>query len=148
MQQMAGEATADTLHAELCAAIADLAKSVEVAVTRMALRARCTTAIADAATAERAAELLRVAAVHSPEAEEQEETALVPLVMMLRRQHSWEENAYDCDAVDRLYGACRWLAAAQAPGMAPLAERHREESKIAMRVLELQERFGGLIRTK
>ena len=39
---------ADALHAELCSAIADLAKSVDIAVTQMKLRAQCTAAIANA----------------------------------------------------------------------------------------------------
>jgi hypothetical protein len=146
VRQFSDEATTDTLHAELCAAIADLAKSVEVAVTRMALRARCTTAIADAATAEHAAELLRVASVHSKQTEEQQKATLVPLVAAPRRQDNLEENTYDCDAIDSLYGACQWLAAAQVPRTAPRADACRDESKIAMRILELQDRFGGLIK--
>ena len=146
MRQISDEATTDTLHAELCAAIADLVKSVEVAVTRMALRARCTTAIADAATAEHAAELLRVAAMHSTETEEQQKTTLVPLAAASLRQDYLEENTYDCDAIDNLYGACQWLAAAQVPRTAPRADGRQDESKIAMRILELHDRFGGLIK--
>ncbi len=146
MRQISNEAVTDTLHAELCAAIADLAKSVEVAVTRMALRARCTTAIADAATAEHAAELLRVAAEHSTGAEEQQNTTLVPLVAASRHQNNLEENTYNCEAIDNLYGACQWLAAAQVPRTAPRADEHQDESKIAMRILELHDRFGGLIK--
>jgi hypothetical protein len=146
VRQISDEATTDNLHAELCAAIADLVKSVEVAVTRMALRARCTTAIADAATAEHAAELLRVAAIHSTATEEQQKATLVPLVAASLRQDNLEENTYDCDAIDNLYGACQWLAAAQVPRTAPRADGRQDESKIAMRILELHDRFGGLIK--
>ena len=113
MRQISDEATTDTLHTELCAAIADLAKSVEVAVTRMALRARCTTAIADAATAEHAAELLRVAAIHSTKRKNNKNYIGTARSSSLR-QDNLEENTYDCDAIDNLYGACQWLAAAGA----------------------------------
>jgi hypothetical protein len=56
---------ADALHAELCSAIADLAKSVDIAVTQMRLRAQCTAAIANATKVEHAAELLRATATQS-----------------------------------------------------------------------------------
>ena len=66
----------EALHLELCTAIADLAKSVDVAVTRIALRSKCTAAIADAAKVERAAEALRAAALDA----ENSRTAEVTLV--------------------------------------------------------------------
>ena len=74
---------ADTLHADLCTAIADLAKSVDIAVTRMTLRAQCTAAIANAAKVEHAAELLRATATRSS-AKKTERAGIVPPVLILK----------------------------------------------------------------
>ena len=140
--------TPDALHLELCASIADLAKSVDVAVTRIALRSKCTAAIADAAKVERAAEALRAAALEAEKAEPHEVT-LVPAVKGLEK--AWQPvgpaaNQPACTAVDELYAACSWLATAQASRSALEGQGYHQESKIAMRVLELQERLGGLIK--
>ncbi len=61
------------LYAEFLAAISDLTKSMAIAVARMALRAQCSAAIADAEKAERAAEALYFATAHSTEMAEQEQ---------------------------------------------------------------------------
>ena len=55
MSKIPDENISDVLHIELCSAINDLAKSVEVAVTRIKLRAECNAAITDAEKAEKAA---------------------------------------------------------------------------------------------
>lgn len=142
-----GDATAEALHADLCTAIADLAKSVEVTVHRMALRANCTAAIADASKAELAAELLRTTAAHSPKHKKLEDPTLVPfLPTASRHEHATRDEMYRSDAADELCTACNWLAAVQYPRIAPREDGYRDESKIAMRVLELQVRDGGLTR--
>lgn len=139
------EATGDDLHGELCAAIADLAKSVDIAVTRMALRAKCSAAIADASKAERAAELLRAVVMSSPKVEGQEEVTLVPLLATTSRERSSETNGVlEHDAAHELYSACQWLTAAQVPRTVSPNQGYRGESKIAMRILELQDRLAGL----
>jgi len=101
----------DTLHTELCAAIADLAKSVEIAAARMALRAKITATIADAANAECAAETLRAVAAPSTQMAEQEQVSRVAVVATTERlpqQDSWTRDAKACDPVAE---RCSWLAA-------------------------------------
>ncbi len=142
-----GDTSAETLHVELCAAIADLAKSVDVAVQQIALRAQCSATIADTTKAEYAAEFLRVAATRLSELEEQDSITTVPLLptTFLEENRSAVEP-YTPSAADQLYAACHWLAASQVQRTRALDEGYREESKIARRVLELQIRLGGLIR--
>jgi hypothetical protein len=140
MGEIFGTAAGDAFHRELCAAIADLAKSVDVAVTRMALRAKCTAAIADAAKVERAAEALRAAALEA-EPDEPQEITLVPAIQTVEKtsQASASDHQPSCTAADELYVACSWLATTQ-------SETYRPESMIAMRIVELQDRLGGLIK--
>ena len=142
---------ADALHAELCNAIADLAKSVDIAVTQMKLRAQCTAAIANAAKVEHAAELLRATATQ-PSAKKTERVSIVPPVRDAQKSRR-EKNARQAKlrsrdvppnkAVEDLHAACKQLTTAQ---------RHHKkkdqpaESAIAMRILELHDRFGGLIK--
>ena len=115
------------LHIELCGAIKDLAKSVEIAVARMKLRAECAVVIADTEKVESAAETLRSLAKDPPT---QGTASLVP-------------TALSPDPVDAIYLACTWLTnQAHAVEAKKEAER-REESAIAMRILELQERLAG-----
>jgi len=148
MGETANKGTADALHGELCSAIADLAKSVDVAVTRIALRAKCTAAIADAVKVEQAAEAL-IAVAREAEAAEHDIT-LVPAVHTLekprRESERPVEQAVPCTAADELYDACSWLATQQGPRPAVEGQDSRQESIIAMRILELQERLGGLIK--
>lgn len=66
----------EVILTELCAATAELATSANIAVSRMVLRSKLSTAIADAGKAERVAEALRAAA--SAEVTEPEQTRLVP----------------------------------------------------------------------
>ena len=61
---------------ELSATTADLAKSVDVAVSRMVLRSKLSAAIADARKAEHAAEALRTVA--SAEIPEHKQVSLFP----------------------------------------------------------------------
>jgi len=148
MEKILDPPTPEALHVELCTAIADLAKSVDVAVTHMALRSKCTTAIADAAKVERAAEALRAAALEAEKAEPQEIT-LVPAELAAEKARQPIEPATPepaCAEVDELYAACSWLAMAQASRSAAEGQGSRQESIIAMRILELQQRMGGLIK--
>ena len=142
---------ADALHAELCSAIADLAKSVDIAVTQMKLRAQCTAAIANATKVERAAELLRATATRSS-AKKTERAGIVPPVLdsqKLRREKDARQTRLRSrdvppnEAVEDLHAACKRLATAQ-----PHQKKKGQpaESAIAMRILELHDRFGGLIK--
>src|SRR5690242_14718582 len=120
MEEISEAVTSDGLHRELCAAIADLAKSVDVAVTRMALRAKCTEAIAGAAEVERAAEALRAAALEADAGDPQEIT-LVPAIQTVAKTPQVASTDYEpsCTAADELYVACNWLAATQSDGYRP-----------------------------
>jgi len=117
----------ETLHIELCGAINDLAKSVEVAVTRLKLRAECAVVIADAGKVESAAETLRAVA---KDPTTQGDVSLVPA-------------ALSPDPVDAIYLACTWLTNQTHSGASKKEAESREESVIAMRILELQERLAG-----
>ena len=142
---------ADALHAELCNAIADLAKSVDIAVTQMKLRAQCTAAIANAAKVEHAAELLRATATQSS-AKKTGRVSIVPPVLDAQKSRR-EKNARPTTlrsrdvpankAVENLQAACKRLTTAQ-----PHHKKKDQpaESAIAMRILELHDRFGGLIK--
>ena len=142
---------ADALHAELCSAIADLAKSVDIAVTQMKLRAQCAAAIANATKVEHAAELLRAAAKQSS-AKKTGRVSIVPPVLDAQKSRR-EKTARPTKlrsrdvapnkAVEDLPAACKRLTTAQ--------PHHKEkdqpaESAIALRILELHDRFGGLIK--
>src|SRR4029079_4710946 len=131
---------ADALHAELCSAIADLAKSVDIAVTQMKLRAQCTAAIANAKKVERAAEVLRATATQSS-AKKPERVSIVPPVLDAQKSRR-EKNARQTKlrsrdvapskAVEDLHAACKRTT----------AQPHHKtkdqsaESAIAMRILE------------
>ena len=131
----------DVLHIELCSAISDLAKSVDVAVKRIALRSKCSTAIADAEKTESFAEALRTAAT-----EEAEQATLVPNVLMAAHsvQHDPQVNiaAGSCEIIDELHAACSWFAT----GSNAARGRRYEENAIAKRILELHDRLGGLLK--
>ncbi len=146
--QTLNEVALDVLHVELCAAINDLARSVDVAITRIVLGTECAATTADTDKTECVAEVIRVSAsARSPEPDDHKDTEIVltlPLLTPSLKQDDWKEDAAECEVVDELNDACRWLAAAQVPRIAPQQEGYRDESKIAMRILELQTRFGGL----
>lgn len=134
---------ADALHAELAAAIADLAKSVDVAARRIMLRAKLETAIAGAAETERAADALRAAALNATTVESNK-TSLAP-------EAATAEVSQDCalhhqqttDSASELYEACNWLIIEQSPRLALENENQLNESAIAMRILELHDRLDG-----
>ena len=86
---------ADALYAELCSAIADLAKSVDIAVTQMKLRAQCTATIANATKVEHAAELLRATATQSA-AEKTEQASVVPPVLAFPKSGREKTGAKLC----------------------------------------------------
>jgi len=141
---------ADALHSELCSAIADLAKSVDIAVTQMKLRAQCTAAIANATKVEHAAELLRATATQSS-AKKTHRVSIVSPVLDSQKSRG-EKNARQTKlrsrdvppskAVEDLHAACKRLTTAQ-----PYQVKKRSgESAIALRILELHDRFGGLIK--
>ncbi len=125
-------ATPTALHAELCTAINDLAKSVDVAVMRMRLRAKCTVAIADTVKVTRAAEALRAAAIGGAK---RDEVSLAPEAPSVEGPPG---ESY-LDAVNELSTTCNRQSATQ------IQRTQRNESKIALRVLELHDRLGGLM---
>jgi hypothetical protein len=116
-----------TLYIELCGAVNDLAKSAQVAVARMKLRAKCAAVIADAEKVGNAAETLRTV-TKDPTA--QGDASLVPA-------------ALSPDPVDAIYVACTWLTTQTHSVEAKKEAECREESAIALRILELQERLAG-----
>jgi len=142
---------ADTLHAELCSAIADLAKSVDIAVTQMKLRAQCTAAIANATKVEHAAELLRATAKQSS-AKKTERVSIVPSAQNsqnsrreknVRQTKVGSRDVPQSKAVEDLHSACKRLTTAQPYHK---VKKRPGESAIALRILELHDRFGGLIK--
>jgi len=141
----------DALHAELCNAIADLAKSVDIAVIQMKLRAQCTAAIANATKVEHAAELLRTTATQSA-AEKTKQAGIVPPVLafpkLCREKNARQTKLRSRDlppskAVEDLHAACKRLTTAQPYHQ---VKKRSGESAIALRILELHDRFGGLVK--
>jgi hypothetical protein len=115
-----------------------LAKSVKVAATHIKLRAKCSAAIEDAAKAEKIAAIFRAAAISSNAATDQPEVSLAPEA---QSNCIGELIALDAmDAMDAIYSACSWLSDAQSLPRKAKASR-REESKIAKRIVEAQERL-------
>src|SRR5262249_23499241 len=108
---------------------------------RIALRSKCTAVIADAEDVERAAETFRAAALEAEKAETRDVT-LVPALPSVEksREPAKPVSAKNCSDVDDLYPACQWLATTQTSFSKFGAEGGRQESLIAMRVLELQDR--------
>jgi len=68
----------EALHIELRSAINDLAKSVQVAATRIKLRAQCSATIKDAAKVEKIAKTLRAGATSAGKPIERPEASLAP----------------------------------------------------------------------
>jgi hypothetical protein len=125
----------EVLHIELRSAVDDLAKSVKVATTHIKLRAKCSAAIEDAAKAEKIAAIFRTAAASSNATTDQPEVSLAP-----EAQSNCIGELIALDAMDAIYSACTWLSDAQSLPRKPNASR-REESKIAKRIVEVQERL-------
>jgi len=128
----------DAIHHELCAAIADLAKSVDVAVRRMAIRAKFTAAMTDAQKTERAAAALRAAALKNTE------FVLGEVAAPLK-----PDGADSADVVEELNSACRWLMDAAAPHSTRKAKKpeSRDESTFALSLLDLHDRTGGFLKS-
>lgn len=141
MSKIPDENISDVLHIELCSAINDLAKSVEVAVTRIKLRAECNAAITDAEKAEKAAATLRFITASSDETPEQCEVALVPELKFHKaaQESSYIANVSDLDAIDTIRAACTWLRENQSK-TGSNAECNGD-SAIALRIVELQDRL-------
>jgi hypothetical protein len=132
--------------------IADLARSIEIGLKQLGLRAKFTAVIADAEKAEHAAERLRATAIRS--ADIAEAVPLVPAIPI--RSNSRQDllsyaNDYDRrdtlanQMVEDLYAACNWLTTTQNSRSKQVDGRNRE-SAIAARIAELHERLGGLIK--
>jgi hypothetical protein len=129
----------DALHIELRSAINDLAKSVQVAVLRINLRAECDATIADAEKTELAAKNFRAAM--ATEAAEQAEVPLVPeAIHRLEPDSGRPVGVSGLEAMDTICIACTWLAENQASHPQSKPEPH-EDSAIAMRIVELQDRL-------
>jgi hypothetical protein len=132
--------------------IADFARSIEISVKQLGLRAKFTAAIADAEKAERAAERLRATAIQS--ADIAETVPLVPTIP-IRSKSCRDVLSYanDCDRrdtlpnqlVEELYVACNWLMTTQ-NSRSKQVDGHDRESAIAARIAELHDRLGGLIK--
>ena len=125
----------EALHIELRSAITDLAKSVQVAATRIKLRTKCTAAMKDAAKAENVAAALRVAATSADRTTEQPEAPLAPDAHVI-----FAKDAGGPDAIETIYAACNWLRDAQTSRTRPAAIV-QTESSIATRIVELQDRL-------
>jgi hypothetical protein len=132
--------------------IADLARSIEIGVKQLGLRAKFTAAMADAEKAERAAERLRATAIRS--AELAETVPLVPAIPIRSESHrDVLSDSNDCDRrdtlpnqlVEELYVACNWLTSTQ-NSRCKQADGRNRESAIAARIAELHDRLGGLIK--
>ena len=142
MSKIPDENISDVLHIELCSAINDLAKSVEVAVTRIKLRAECDAAIADAEKAEDAAATLRSVTASSVDTCEQAEVPLVPAVKFPKPalESNRLENVTGLETMDRIHAACTWLSKSQI-SPTKLKIECNNTSAIAMRIVELQDRI-------
>jgi len=134
---MGHDPASDALHRELCAAIAELAKSVDIAAKRVALRARFTAAIADARKTERVAEALRAAAIQKNEITVGRDTATQNL-----------ERDRQTDVIQQM-NACRWSkdAATVTSPLTPKKKEGRGESSFAQSLLELHDRTGGFLKS-
>ena len=112
---------ADALYAELCSAIADLAKSVDIAVTQMKLRAQCTATIANATKVEHAAELLRATATQSAAKKTERVSIVLPVLdfQKSRREKNARQAVFNSrdvppnKAVEDLHAACKRLTTAE-----------------------------------
>ena len=119
----------------------------------MKLRAQCTATIANATKVEHAAELLRATATQSA-AEKTERAIIVPPVLAFPkscREKNGRQAVFSSHdlppskAVEDLDAPCKRLTTAE-----PHHKKDDQppESAIAMRILELHDRFGGLINNK
>jgi hypothetical protein len=133
------------VHTKLCLAISDLAQSANVAVNQIRFRARRSMVIGNAEQVELVAELLHCAALDDLNKESEQQPTLVPNVL---NSTEWSQRStvpsrvQPFQAIDDLQAACDWLIAEQNPNV----EIRSENSAIAMRILDLYDRMGGLIK--
>jgi hypothetical protein len=141
MRQIPGVDTPNALHSELCAAISDLAKSVDVAVKRITLRAKTNATIAAAKEAELLAETLRTMATQSCEpAQVQPSLVPVPPTEPVRKHDTWTRDAPVSKPVDEL-----WQATKEEAQRASVTNSGSVGvNAIAMCIRELHREFGDL----
>jgi hypothetical protein len=135
---MGKDPVTDAIHHELCAAIAELAKSVDIAVKRMAIRAKFTAAMTDAQKTERAAAALRAVALQN-----------TGIVLGAASAPQKPDSAKGTDVVEELNSACHWLMEATMPVSARRTKKPDglNESAFALRLLELHDRTGGFLKS-
>lgn len=139
---MGKDLVTDAIHQELCTAIAELAESVDLAVKRMAIRARFTAAIADAKKTERVAGELLAAALQGHIAPT-EKTVTAPRAAT-RPQIPERDNIV---VIEKLDAACRWLSEVTAAAAPPPKPDKKNESAFAVKLLELHDRTGGFLKS-
>ena len=136
---MGNDPVTDAIHHELRAAIAELARSVDIAAKRMAIRAKFTAAMADAKKTEQAAAALRAVALQGNE---------IVLKHAIAPQKSESVNG-DIHGVEERNSACHWLmeTATAAPSDKQKTPEGNESS-FALRLLELHDRTGGFLKSE
>ena len=139
---MGKDPVTDTIHLELCTAIAELAKSVDIAVKRMAIRAKLAAAIADAKKTERAAEAFLAAALQEHSAPS-EKHALDAKPVTPPQIPERDNN----EVIEKLDAACRWLSEATTVAAPPKLDKKASESTFALSLLELHDRTGGFLKS-
>ncbi len=133
------------LHTELCSAISDLARSVNVAVNQIRLRARCSMVISSAEQVQLVADTLRCAVLDDLDKDSEQQPTLVPNVL---NNTDWDQRStvpsqvQPFQTVDDLQVACDWLIAKQNHHVVPRSGH----SAIAICILNLYDRMGGLIK--
>jgi hypothetical protein len=126
--------TSEALHIELCDALAELAKSVKIAMNRSALRAELAATITDTAKAMRVAKALRGAA-YSNDRAEQNQASFVPLPPTTEpiQQEIWTRAAPSGEAV-----SVEYIEAYE-----QILEDRRKDGVLTTPILALYDEFGG-----
>jgi hypothetical protein len=131
----------DMSQVELYAAIADAAKSMNIAAKRVALRAKMAATLADAAKVTHAADTLRAAALDQTEQNQAslafESPATVPDVS----EDTWARAVPKDDATDKFYARC-----IQNEDSVEQKKQDERPADITTPILELYDRFGGFIK--
>jgi hypothetical protein len=133
----------DMSQVELYAAIADAAKSMNIAAKRVALRAKMAATLADAAKVTYAADTLRAAAM---EGTEQNQTGLAfesPATVPGVPEDTWTRVIPQDDAADEFYARCNSLQNEDSVEQKKQDERCTDTTTP---ILELFDRFGGFIK--
>ena len=135
---MGNDPGSHALHRELCDAIAELARSVDIATKRIALRAKISAAIADARKAEKVALALRAAAMQ----EHDITLSPDPTTQSLGRD-------IETDVIQNLEEARNRLRES-ANVSSPLPSKKKEgrgDPSFAQSLLELHDRTGGFLKS-